>query len=334
MHAVPSTRMKGCFTRNEDGKVAVDENGFVTITCEEEAVVFQLHISEIDEKAEQMCFNVNGKDIYIDIVPSEIGPENDSESEVPLAERCKEEKVGTPATSKGGNVVFPWCDASTKIFLKEYKAKKELVRARKLKNMKRAYQEIAKNLGENGFKVSPLQVENRYKTLKRAYKNMMIHNRRNGRGKYICSYEEDLDEIFSNDVYDTEINNGDESMSDPRAASTPMATSRTSVCNSDSTYLKTAQHNARLEAQNVKIIDNLQSCQRLLRNLISRMDTKGKNSNYMQNGVLQVCMEMRDMQKEAYGRAEEQREKAREQRELRNNLLEEIVTILRSRKDT
>lgn len=40
------------------------------------------------------------------------------------------------------------------------------------------------------------------------------------------------------------------------------------------------------------------------------------------------------MQKEAYTRAEEQRQKAKEQRETRNNLLEEIVTILKTRKDT
>lgn len=64
------------------------------------------------------------------------------------------------------------------------------------------------------------------------------------------------------------------------------------------------------------------------------MDNKSKNSNYMRNGVLQVCMEMRDMQKEAITRAEEQRDKANEQREMRNTLLEEIVTILKSRKDT
>lgn len=64
------------------------------------------------------------------------------------------------------------------------------------------------------------------------------------------------------------------------------------------------------------------------------MDNKSKNSNYMRNGVLQVCMEMRDMQKEAISRAEEQRDKANEQREMRNTLLEEIVTILKSKKDT
>lgn len=154
-------------------------------------MVFQLHISEIDEKAEQMCFNVNGKDIYIDVVPWEVG-ENESENEKSetLDKTSKEEKASTPTTSKSGNAIFPWCDASTKIFLKEYKTKKELVKNRKLKNMKKAYQEIAKSLMENGFSVSPLQVENRYKTLKRAYKNMITHNRRNGRGKYICTYEQ------------------------------------------------------------------------------------------------------------------------------------------------
>ncbi|KAL0105254.1 hypothetical protein PUN28_016718 [Cardiocondyla obscurior] len=327
--------MKGWFSRDEEGKVILDSNGFVTITCEEENIVFQLHISEIDEKAEQMCFNVNGKDIYIDIVPWEM-PENDSENEKPmdgdkdLIERLKDEKASTPTTSKSGNAIFPWCDASTKIFLKEYKEKKELVRNRKLKNMKRAYQEIAKSLMENNFNVSPLQVENRFKTLKRAYKNMMLYNRRNGRGKYICSYEQDLDEIFSNDVYDTELSVDDDSKS-----GVTLVAKNNSVCsNMETPTTKTVQHNSRLEAQNVKIIENLQSCQRLLRNLITRMDSKNKNANYMQNGVLQVCMEMRDLQKEAYSRAEEQREKANAQRETRNSLLEEIVTLLKSEKNT
>ncbi|XP_018304175.1 uncharacterized protein [Mycetomoellerius zeteki] len=319
--------MQGWFNRDEEGKVIIDNNGFVTITCEgnEENVVFQLHISEIDEKAEQMCFNVNGKDIYIDVVPFETN-DNDFEGDKTMStligsesKESKEEKFTTPTTSKNGNAIFPWCDASTKIFLKEYKLKKELVKHRKLKNMKRAYQEIANNLMENGFSVSPLQVENRYKTLKRAYKNMVTHNRRSGRGKYICSYEDDLVEIFSNDIYDTKMNDEDYTKD---------------MKETETFHLKTLQHNARLEAQNVKIIENLQSCQRLLKNLITSLDSKNKNSNHVPSGILQMCMEMRDIQKEANSRAEEQREKAKEQREKRNNLLEEIVTILKSRKDT
>ncbi|XP_011882979.1 PREDICTED: uncharacterized protein LOC105570416 [Vollenhovia emeryi] len=315
--------MKGWFNRDEEGKVIIDSNGFVTITCEEENVAFQLHISEIDEKAEQMCFNVNGKDIYIDVVPWEMA-DNDSESEKAQADKSKEEEKAGASTSKGGNVIFPWCDASTKIFLKQYKEKKELVKNRKLKNMKKAYQEIAQSLIDNGFTVSPLQVENRYKTLKRAYKNMMIHNRRNGRGKYICSYERDLDEIFSNNLYDTELNGDD----DLQQSSTVIGKSNSTEASLD------FKHNARLEAQNGKILESLQSCHRLLKTLVNRLDNKNKNSNYMQNGVLQVCMEMRDMQKEAYSRAEEQRERANAQREARNNLLDEILTMLKSGKNT
>lgn len=161
--------------------------------CLDESIAFQLHLSEIDDKAEQMCFNVNGKDIYIDVYPLEVsdplegGELNDTENDRICVE---EDKTIVASTSKNGNAIFPWCDASTKIFLKEYKLKKELVKNRKLKNMKNAYLEISKSLQENGFNVSPLQVENRYKTLKRAYKNMILHNRRNGRGKYICSYEQ------------------------------------------------------------------------------------------------------------------------------------------------
>lgn len=135
-----------------------------------------------------MCFNVNGKDIFIDVYPGWETSEAD-----PIVETENENdnyKASTPSTSKGGNAVFPWCDASTKIFLKEYKLKRELVKSRKLKNMKLAYQEISKNLQDNGFNVTPLQVENRFKTLKRAYKNMIISNRRTGRGKYICTYEQ------------------------------------------------------------------------------------------------------------------------------------------------
>ncbi|KMQ99402.1 hypothetical protein RF55_1085 [Lasius niger] len=187
--------MKGYIKRDEEGRPIIDSNGFITISCE-----------EIDEKAEQMCFNVNGTDIYIDVYPWEM-VENDSENDKVDTSANAEDKANVPSTSKSGNAHFPWCDASTKIFLKEYKLKKEMVKNRILKNMKNAYQEISKSLQDNGFTVSPLQVENRFKTLKRAYKNMIINNRRNGRGKYICSYEQDLDEIFSKNLLsdDTDI---------------------------------------------------------------------------------------------------------------------------------
>lgn len=332
--------MKGYIKRDEEGRPVVDSNGFITISCEDDSLVFQLHLSEIDEKAEQMCFNVNGTDIYIDVYPWEM-VENDSENDkVDInAVTTEEDKAIAPSTSKSGNAHFPWCDASTKIFLKEYKLKKEMVKNRLLKNMKLAYQEISKSLEDNGFTVSSLQVENRFKTLKRAYKNMIIHNRRNGRGKYICSYEQDLDEIFSKNLGDDTDTKDDYAESEfgkinrNHQSQTILTRNTTSnaetVCNSG----KNEQY-ARLEAQHMKLIDNLQNYQRMIKSLITKTDNRSKTCNDTQNKILQICMEMHDLQKEAYARAEQQREKANAQREIRNNLLEEMLTILRPKQET
>jgi len=90
----------------------------------------------------------------------------------------------------------------------------------------------------------------------------------------------------------------------------------------------------RLETQHFKVIDGLQSCQRTLKNLITKMDSRSKSSNDMQHKILQICMEIREMHKEAYARAEEQRQKANLQMEIGNTLLEEILTTLKSRKET
>lgn len=97
---------------------------------------------------------------------------------------------------------------------------------------------------------------------------------------------------------------------------------------------KNNEQYARLEAQHMKLIDNLQNYQRMMKNLITKTDNRNKTCNETQNKILQICMEMHETQKEAYARAEEQREKANLQREMRNNLLEEILTILKSRKET
>ncbi|XP_032671854.1 uncharacterized protein LOC116844453 isoform X2 [Odontomachus brunneus] len=309
--------MKGYVKRDEEGKIIIDNNGFITITCEDESIAFQLHLSEIDDKAEQMCFNVNGKDIFIDVYP---GWETSEADPIVEAENDNDNyKVSTPSTSKSGNAVFPWCDASTKIFLKEYKLKKELVKNRKLKNMKLAYQEISKNLQDNGFNVTPLQVENRFKTLKRAYKNMIISNRRTGRGKYICTYEQDLDEIFAArlmpDMHGSDVEaNGEE--------------------NAENTDKFGIAENVRLEAQFKRMIESLQSCQRALKTLTAKMENRNKNSNDTQHKLLQVFMEMRDMHKEAYARAKEDRLHASQQREKTNKLLGEIIRLQQIKKES
>jgi len=64
-----------------------------------------------------------------------------------------------------------------------------MVSDRKIKNLRIMWQLISQELKEVGYIVTPLQVENKFKTLERAYKNMMSNNKKTGRGRIGCSYE-------------------------------------------------------------------------------------------------------------------------------------------------
>lgn len=97
---------------------------------------------------------------------------------------------------------------------------------------------------------------------------------------------------------------------------------------------KNSEHIARLEIQHTKLLENVQSNQRVLKNLITKMENKTKSFNDVQNKMLQICVEMRDMQKEAYARAEEQRQKANMQREIMNSLLNEVLTVLKTKNES
>jgi len=88
-----------------------------------------------------------------------------------------------------GNKSFYWTDASTRLFLHLYRTKREMVYDRKIKNLRIMWQLISQELKEVGYIVTPLQVENKFKTLERAYKNMMSNNKRTGRRRIECSYE-------------------------------------------------------------------------------------------------------------------------------------------------
>lgn len=84
---------------------------------------------------------------------------------------------------------FPWDDASTKLFLNLYKCKKDLVSERKIKTYKLLWSTLAEDMGRNSYSVSPLQVENKFKSLTRSYKNMISNNKKTGRGRATCKFE-------------------------------------------------------------------------------------------------------------------------------------------------
>lgn len=82
------------------------------------------------------------------------------------------------------------------------------------------------------------------------------------------------------------------------------------------------------------MIESLQNCQRALKTLTAKIENRNKNSNDTQHKLLQVFMEMRDMQKEAYARAEEDRLQASQQREKTNKLLGEMIKLQQIKKES
>lgn len=87
------------------------------------------------------------------------------------------------------NKTFTWTDSSTKLFIELYKEKRQLLTNRKIKTKKLLWQTISENMKMNGFNVTVIQAENKWKSLERAYKNMITNNKQTGRGRMTCSYE-------------------------------------------------------------------------------------------------------------------------------------------------
>lgn len=84
---------------------------------------------------------------------------------------------------------FTWCDASTKLFLNIYKEMNKLFKNRKIATKKMLWNKITVQMNSKRYNVSVIQVENKYKSLERSYKNMMSNNKKTGRGRMTCPYE-------------------------------------------------------------------------------------------------------------------------------------------------
>lgn len=84
---------------------------------------------------------------------------------------------------------FVWTDAATRLFLSTFKEKRELVQRRKIKNLSAMWNEIAEKMKKEGYQVEKTQVENRYKTLLRAFKETVSNNMKTGRARKTCAYE-------------------------------------------------------------------------------------------------------------------------------------------------
>ncbi|EFN89255.1 hypothetical protein EAI_09798, partial [Harpegnathos saltator] len=83
---------------------------------------------------------------------------------------------------------FTWCDASTKLFLSIYKEMNKLFKNRKIATKKILWNKITIQMNSKGYNVNVIQVEDKYKSLERSYKNMISNNKKTGRGRMTCPY--------------------------------------------------------------------------------------------------------------------------------------------------
>lgn len=138
---------------------------------------FKIKYDEIDFSCDTLSFNVDDTEIIVDLFkPIE-------EIETHLLDDEENDQNRTTADA------FLWNDASTKLFLDIYKRKRDLVNTRKIKTYKLLWKNIAEDMSRSGYLVTPLQVENKFKSLTRSYKNMVSNNKKTGRSRATCRYE-------------------------------------------------------------------------------------------------------------------------------------------------
>ncbi|KYM98401.1 hypothetical protein ALC62_10887 [Cyphomyrmex costatus] len=165
----------GFLNRESTGNIIIDHNGYVPCVIEDESI-YQLKFDEIDFSQNTLSFTVDNTEIIIDLFKSSF------EETQSMGNKENDQNENT-------SVSFLWTDATTKLFLDIYKRKKDLVNTRKIKTYKHLWKNIAEEMLHSGYAVTPLQVENKFKSLMRSYKNMVSNNKKTGRARTTCKYE-------------------------------------------------------------------------------------------------------------------------------------------------
>ncbi|KYN22248.1 hypothetical protein ALC57_05359 [Trachymyrmex cornetzi] len=174
--------------KNAAGEVVVDQNGYIKCLSEG-GLKFKLLDKEIDFNCDNICCTIDNRDIFIQL--------NDNVCRTAISTNKSANKiVSNEDTNKTDEIeevitetAFHWTDNSTKLFLHIYKNHVNLVAQRKIKTKKIMWQKIAEQMKSQGYNVSILQVENKYKSLERAYKNVKNHNNKTGRHRLVCPFE-------------------------------------------------------------------------------------------------------------------------------------------------
>ncbi|XP_066591103.1 putative leucine-rich repeat-containing protein DDB_G0290503 [Prorops nasuta] len=167
---------EGYFVLNEDNDILI-ENGLVKCFTKD-GDSFQINYEDINFSNEKLFCDLNGTNIVITLPKKMINNNNN------LEEINKE------------NTHFCWDNKNTKLFLDLYKSKKELISTRQIKTLKHLWKLISKEMNYHGYQLSPLQVENKYKSLERSYKKMIQHNKKTGNCRTSCPFENELHDIL------------------------------------------------------------------------------------------------------------------------------------------
>ncbi|XP_071641999.1 uncharacterized protein [Temnothorax longispinosus] len=99
-------------------------------------------------------------------------------------------------TNQDRRETFFWDDATTKLFLELYEKNSDLLVNRKIKTKKILWQKITESMQKHGYNVTLVQVENKYKSLERSFKNMILNNNKTGRARMSCPYEQQLTKLL------------------------------------------------------------------------------------------------------------------------------------------
>lgn len=92
---------------------------------------------------------------------------------------------------------FKWGHNTTLLFLDVYREYRKQVGSLKIKNLKKMFEEIAKELRfKTKQNISAANCENRWKHLERTYKKFIDNNNKTGRGRKDFEYAEIMDEIL------------------------------------------------------------------------------------------------------------------------------------------
>ncbi|XP_024891333.1 uncharacterized protein DDB_G0286591-like [Temnothorax curvispinosus] len=193
----------GRIQKDERGNILVDANG--NVTCYTEGgLQFAISYKDLDFSCDTLNCTVDNKNILIplhdDVRNNEENSTNFTENNVEnVTERQVSEIINNEdeiGREENRNQTHSWSDASIKLFLSLYKEKSVQLANRKLKTKKIMWQKISEIMNLKGYNVTPIQAENKYKSLERSYKNTVTHNKQTGRNRMTCPFQTELTELL------------------------------------------------------------------------------------------------------------------------------------------